>query len=137
MLACLFFIYRMSTLFRMEPDAAAAPPGVWVLRLYGALFFGAVGKVEAVAERLPAGTHTVVIEMNRLVLMDTSGLDALEQLQRVLARQSVRLLVCEVNEQPQGLMRRAGFADHLGAENLQPTLEAALRVVAPAAAHTA
>ena len=135
-LACLFFIYRMSTLFRMEPDPAVAPPGVWVLRLYGALFFGAVGKVEAVAERLPAGTHTVVVEMNRLVSMDTSGLDALEQLQRVLARQSVRLLVCEVNEQPQGLMRRAGFADHLGAENLLPTLDAALRAAAsPPARH--
>ena len=50
MLACVFFIYRMSTLFRAEP-VAAAPPGVCVLRLFGALFFGAVSKVEAMPGR--------------------------------------------------------------------------------------
>ena len=129
-LACVFFIYRMSTLFRLEPDAAAAAPaGVQVLRLYGALFFGAVAKVEAVAEQLPEGTHTLVMEMNRLVLMDASGLDALEQLQRLLARQQIRLLLCELNEQPQGLIERSGFAEVLGRENLHPDLAAALRAI--------
>src|SRR5262249_51859145 len=37
-LACVFFIYRMSTLFRAEPDPASGS-GVQVIRLYGALFF--------------------------------------------------------------------------------------------------
>jgi SulP family sulfate permease len=127
-LACVFFIYRMSTLFRLEPDTAvAAPAGVQVLRLYGALFFGAVAKVEAVAEQLPAGTHTLVMEMNRLVLMDASGLDALEQLHRLLARQQIRLLLCELNEQPRGLVERSGFVEALGPENLHADLASALR----------
>ena len=129
-LACVFFIYRMSTLFRLEPDGSAGVDGVVVLRLYGALFFGAVAKVEAVVEQLPAGTHTLVMEMNRLVLIDASGLDAIEQLQRVLTRQGVRLLLCEVNDQPRGLFQRSGFAQALGPDNLQPDLAAALRAVA-------
>jgi sulfate permease, SulP family len=41
-LACAFFIYRMSTLFKVQPyDAAALPDGVVCFELFGALFFGA------------------------------------------------------------------------------------------------
>lgn len=124
-LACVFFIYRMGTLFRVEPDSASSD-GVRVLRLYGALFFGAVARMEAVAESLPPGTRSVVLEMHRLVLMDTSGLDALRQLQRALARQGVRLVLCDLNEQPRNLIQRSGFEAELGAGNLQPDLPAAL-----------
>ncbi len=127
-LACVFFIYRMSTLFRIEPAAdPVAAPGVRVLRFYGALFFGAVAKAEAVAEQLPDGTRALVLEMHRLVLMDSSGLDALEQLHRTLTRQGVRLLLCDLNEQPMGLIRRSGFADILGPANLHADLTGALR----------
>jgi sulfate permease, SulP family len=129
-LACVFFIYRMSTLFRVEPDASS-PAGVRVLRLYGALFFGAVARLEAVGESLPPGTQAVVLEMHRLVLMDTSGLDALRQLQRALARQGVRLVLCDLNEQPRNLIHRSGFEDELGAGNLQPDLPSALAAAGP------
>ena len=57
MLACVFFIYRMSTLFRVEPPAAADAPGrcppAGDRALFGALFFGAVGKLEALPAQLP------------------------------------------------------------------------------------
>ena len=124
-LACVFFIYRMSTLFRVEP-LADSPPGVQVYRLYGSLFFGAVAKLEGVADTLPPGTRAVVLEMHRLVSLDTSGLDALEQLHRALTRQEVRLLLCDVNVQPLGLMRRSGFEVLLGEDNLWPDLALAL-----------
>ncbi|WP_418316638.1 SulP family inorganic anion transporter [Piscinibacter sakaiensis] len=127
-LACVFFIYRMSTLFRIEPVVGSgAATGIHVLRLYGALFFGAVAKAEAVAEQLPAGCRVLILEMHRLVLMDASGIDALEQLHRSLARQDVRLLLCDLNEQPLGLVRRSGLAEQVGADNLHPDLPAALR----------
>ena len=124
-LACVFFIYRMSTLFRVE-TVADAPAGIRVCRLYGSLFFGAVAKLEAVADGLTPDTRAVVLEMHRLVSMDTSGLDALEQLHRTLHRQGVRLLVCDVNAQPRGLMKRAGFEALLGEDNLWPDLPLAL-----------
>jgi len=133
-LACVFFIYRMSTLFRVEPDAPG-DDGVRVYRLYGALFFGAVGKMEAVGEEVPEGTHTVVLEMHRLVLMDTSGIDALEQLHRTLERRHVRLVLCDLNEQPRGLIQRSGFEEALGTGHLHADLDAALASLraAPAA----
>jgi SulP family sulfate permease len=124
-LACGFFIYNMSTLFRVEA-MPGSPTGVHVLRLYGALFFGAVNKVEAIAQHLPAGTHTVVLEMHQLVKIDNSGLDALSQLHRALGRQQVRLVVCDLNEQPRAIIHSAGFDAVLGPQNLAADLAAAL-----------
>ena len=125
-LACVFFIYRMSTLFNVQPlSATQAPPGVAVFELFGSLFFGAVGKIESLPAQLPPATRCVVLDMHRLISMDTSGLDALEQLHRTLHRQGQAMVLANVNPQPLSLMRRSGFEQRLGAEFIVPTLEAA------------
>ena len=125
-LACVFFIYRMSTLFNVQPlSATQAPPGVAVFELFGSLFFGAVGKIESLPAQLPPATRCVVLDMHRLISMDTSGLDALEQLHRTLHRQGQGMVLANVNPQPLSLMRRSGFEQRLGAEFIVPTLEAA------------
>jgi SulP family sulfate permease len=63
--------------------------------------------------------------MHRLISMDTSGLDAMRQLHRVLQRRDVALVLANVNEQPLSLIRRSGFEAVLGIENIVPNLEAA------------
>jgi SulP family sulfate permease len=136
-LSCVFFIWRMGTLFSVKPHVpkggAALPPGVAAFELYGSLFFGAVGKIEALPEQLPAGTRVVVLDMQRLVLMDSSGLDALEQMHRTLQRQGTGLVLANVNEQPMALMRSTGFEAALGSANVVPSVAAALdEAAAPA-----
>lgn len=122
-LACVFFIWRMGQLFRVEPaPPQPLPPGVAVFELYGSLFFGAVGKIESLPARLPEGTRALVLEMHRLVLLDSSGLDALQQLYRTLQKREVALVLAHVNEQPLGLIRRSGFEDELGAAQIVPRL---------------
>ena len=125
-LSCVFFIWRMGTLFSVKPHVPAAgttlPAGVQVFELYGSLFFGAVGKIEALPEQLPADTRAVVLDMQRLVLMDSSGLDALQQMHRTLQRSGTALVLANVNEQPLALMRSTGFEATLGSENIVPTL---------------
>ncbi|MFO1274246.1 MAG: SulP family inorganic anion transporter [Rubrivivax sp.] len=125
-LACLFFIYRMSTLFRVQhvPESQV-PPGVQVFELFGSLFFGAVAKVEALPAELPQGTRAVVLEMHRLISLDTSGLEALEQLHATLKKQGIGLVLANVNEQPLSLIRRSGFEKEIGAEQIVPTVSAA------------
>jgi sulfate permease, SulP family len=125
LLACGFFIWRMGQLFQVEP-LACTTPGIEVHSLYGTLFFGAVGKVEALPERLQASTRVVVLEMHRLVSVDTSGVDALVQLHRQLQRHGVRLIVAALNEQPRSLLTRSGFDALLGEDGIAPTLAAAL-----------
>jgi SulP family sulfate permease len=117
-LACVFFIYRMSMLFSVLPHVTAPgetlPEGVQVRALYGSLFFGAVGGIESLPALLPPGTRGLVLEASRLVLVDASGIDALQQLQRTLERRGIVLVLANVNEQPRSLMRRSGFEGSLG-----------------------
>ena len=121
LLACAFFIVRMSSLFTVKPhDGGSLPPGVQVFELFGSLFFGAVGKIEELPARLAPDTRVLVLEMHRMISMDTSGLDALEQLHRVLHRQGIVLLLAEVNPQPLGLIQRSGFAATLGPDCIVP-----------------
>jgi sulfate permease, SulP family len=125
-LACVFFIYRMSTLFKVQPyDAGPLPEGVVSFELFGSLFFGAVAKIEALPAQLPAGTRCVVLEMHRLISLDTSGLDALDHLHKDLKKAGIALVLANVNEQPLSLMRRSGFAAELGEEQIVPTVSGA------------
>lgn len=135
LLSCLFFIWRMGTLFSVKAATplGALPEGVQVLELYGSLFFGAVGRIESLPEQVPPGTRTLVLDMQRLVLMDSTGLDALEQMFRTLQRQGTALVLASVNEQPLAMMRSTGFEAVLGAQNIVPTVAAALQP-APATA---
>jgi SulP family sulfate permease len=148
LLACGFFIWRMSQLFQVEPVSAEVgpatgaatgaatddfqdtlpepTPGVEVFSLYGTLFFGAVGKVETLPERLRPDTQVLVLEMHRLISIDTSGVDALTQLHRQLQRRGVSLIMATLNEQPHSLLTRSGFETLLGAHGIAPTLAAAL-----------
>ena len=125
-LACVFFIWRMSQLFSVRPHGSGdVPAGVFVFELFGSLFFGAVGKIEALPAQLPSPTRAVVLEMHRLISLDTSGLEALEQLHRTLQRRGIALVLANVNEQPLSLMRRSGFEALIGAEHIVPTVAAA------------
>ncbi len=124
-LACVFFIYRMSTLFKVQPyDAGPLPDGVVSFELFGSLFFGAVAKVEALPAQLPAGTRCVVLEMHRLISLDTSGLDALSHLHKDLKKAGIALVLANVNEQPLSLMRRSGFVALIGEDAIVPNLAA-------------
>jgi SulP family sulfate permease len=118
--ACIVFVYRMSALFRVEPDAehAATAPGVVAYRLYGALFFAATAKLEALPDQLPPATTTLVLDALKLVSIDASGLDAFENVHRALQRKHVRLVLVGLNEQPLAAMRRWGLDTLLGRENL-------------------
>ncbi len=140
LIACVTFIYRISSLTRIEPASDKTYPvladpqrGLAAWRLYGALFFGAVHHLERLADHLPA--RTLVLDLKNVLYMDTSGLEALEQLHASCTKAGVRMLVAGAIDQPASLIERSGFAVVLGAENRHPSLEAAL-IAASASAPT-
>jgi len=129
-LAALFFIHRISTLTTIEPVGAeaAVPRGAAAYRVFGSLFFGAVGKLEALiepgdGESLP---RALILDLHMVINLDTTCLDTLEALHRSLAKRGAALVLCDANEQPLSLMRRSGFVVVLGKENLVPDLQAAI-----------
>lgn len=126
--ACIFFVWRMGTMFDVRPlTFSSLPPNVQAFELYGALFFGAVGKMEALPARVAAGTHAVVLDLHRLLWIDSSGIDALLQLYRALQRRGVALVLADVNPQPLGLLHQSGFDGVIGQAHIVPTMGQALR----------
>jgi SulP family sulfate permease len=112
-LACILFIRRMSSLFRVAP--LPSKPEVLAFKLYGALFFGAVAKIDPIVravEKHPAGMR-VELDASQLISLDATGLDALEQLFKVVLQHGGQLHIRHVNPQPRGLMERSGFAARL------------------------
>jgi sulfate permease, SulP family len=135
-MSSLFFIYRISSLTRVEPMAltpeqSTLPDGrrVGAWELFGSIFFGSVVKLEALADPARPMPDVVILEMHKVINFDTTGLDALEALHASLARRGGRLIVADLNEQPLSLITRSGFIEVLGRENVATNLESALKAL--------
>ena len=61
-----------------------------------------------------------------MTAIDGNGLHALEHLADVLHASGRSLLLCGMRDQPARMMERAEFHQHIGTENLLPTVESAL-----------
>jgi sulfate permease, SulP family len=108
-LACVLFVRRMSTLFQVveisRSDDAAS------FQLYGSLFFGAVAKIDpilTIVESAPQGL-VIRLDVQSLQVLDTSGLDVLEQLRKAIVLRGGRLVLAGLNAQPKSVMERSGF----------------------------
>ncbi len=114
-LACLLFVRRMSSLFRIEPVAQSGNELTY--RLYGALFFGAAAKVDPIVQAVEAAPRglRLVLDASQLIALDTTGLDALEQLLKAVVQRGGQLYITGLNEQPRSLIERSGFAADLAA----------------------
>ena len=112
-LAFVLFVRRQSDLFRADPVTSQGPQRTYLL--YGNLFFGAVAKIDPivqVVEASPEPLH-IVLDATHLISLDTTGLDALEQLHKALNKRSGRLSMLGLQAQPRSLIERSGFARHL------------------------
>jgi sulfate permease, SulP family len=142
-LAAVLFITRVSGLTEVRElavpalDDGAAITGaerpVRVYEVFGTLFFGAANKIEpllALAEpKHPA--QVIVLDLQKLINIDTTGLDMLATLQRKLAKNGKRLMLAGANPQPLSLFTRSGFVDTLGHANLCDSVSQALARVLP------
>jgi len=129
MLACLFFIARVSGLTRVEPvtaleEAAAGvdPRNVEAFRISGSLFFGAVSKMDGLLDPRRPLPRILILDLAQLLNMDSTGLETLETLHGTLRKRGATLILSGVRGQPEGLLARSGLLSSLGAGNVVPTL---------------
>jgi SulP family sulfate permease len=118
--ACGLFVRKMSSLFsitRVRGEGA-----VIHYELYGALFFGAVARIDEVVQAVESGPRepVVILDCAHLVHLDTSGLDALRQLHKAVLVQGGTLHFERLHEQPREVMARSGFAAELAANQPSP-----------------
>lgn len=130
-LACVFFIYRISSLTRIElipPNRLSTPlpHGVLAYSIFGSLFFGAVDKLEGLIDAEAIPEQALILELHQLINLDATGLDALETIRKTLQKKGSQLILCGANRQPLDLMRRSGFLERLGTQNCLDNLPDAL-----------
>jgi sulfate permease, SulP family len=137
-LASLFFIYRMSDLTRIErvplEDYYGQPavsredgtPRILAYKMFGSLFFGAANKLENLLLMQHGHPDVVILDMDKIISIDTTGLDILQTLHRNLDKRGAHLVLCGLNSQPGSLVFRSGFLDQLGDGNVTENLTAAL-----------
>ena len=137
-LASLFFMYRMSDLTRIERIAlpeldgaetqlrADGTPRVLAYKLSGSLFFGAANKLENLLLMQDGHPDVVILDMDRVISLDTTGLDILQTLHRNLQKRGAHLILCRLGSQPGSIVFRSGFLDKLGDDNITATLEEAV-----------
>jgi SulP family sulfate permease len=133
-LSALFYIYRISSLTKVEPIALTEEQsrradgtrvGAW--ELFGSIFFASVTKIEGLLDPARPLPEVVVLEMHKVINIDTTGLDALEALLHSMRSRGGRLILADLNEQPMSLLDRSGFLRELGPGNIFENFEAALR----------
>jgi SulP family sulfate permease len=112
--ACLLFIQKMSAVFNVERVPADAP--VIRFTLYGPLFFGAVARLDEILQAVEAspGPPALVLDGLQLVHVDTSGLDALQQLHKAVLARGGTLRLENLQPQPRAMVERAGLAGPFG-----------------------
>jgi SulP family sulfate permease len=94
------------------------PQGVMIYRIFGAFFFGAVDKLESALRRLKQEPTVLILRMRKVVAMDATGLNALEDLHERLRAKGKHLILSAPHTQPLMVMEKAGFLDRLGRENV-------------------
>ena len=110
-LACVLFVRAMSSLFQVEEISRDADEASF--RLYGALFFGAVAKIDPILNVVESAPQGLVIRLDvqSLQQLDASGLDVLEQLHKAIVARGGRLVLAGLNAQPRAKMERTGFLE--------------------------
>jgi SulP family sulfate permease len=112
-LAVVLFVRRQSGLFTAKEVARTGQQITY--KLYGSLFFGAVSKIDPIVAEVEATPEpvNVMLDATHLISLDTTGLDALEQLHKALEKRGAHLGMVGLHEQPLSLLRRSGFASKL------------------------
>lgn len=121
LLAFLTFIYRISSLSRIEPAQVNDYPflkglegKVAAYRIYGALFFGAVQLLEEIESNLPE--NIVILDFKNVIYMDTTGMDSLFEFIHYCHLRGVSIYICGLAHQPNDIAKRSGLYQKIKAE---------------------
>ena len=137
-LACLLFIKRMSEETHAESwtyvdddtqdvdeQLRKLPLQIRVYEITGPLFFGAADAIEHIVVK--DFTTCLVLRMRSVPAIDSTAMNALQDLICVCESKGIIVVFSHVNEQPMKVMQKSGFVELVGEENFCPNISAALK----------
>ena len=136
--ACLLFIKRMSEETHAESwtyvdddtqdvdeQLRKLPLQIRVYEITGPLFFGAADAIEHIVVK--DFTTCLVLRMRSVPAIDSTAMNALQDLICVCESKGITVVFSHVNEQPMKVMQKSGFVELVGEENFCPNISAALK----------
>ncbi len=140
-LAALLFIRRVSATTTVTKVTAESverarvhalqdkriPEHVTIFRIHGPFLFGATEKLTNLTTHVGDWQPVVVLRLRNMTAIDGTGFRAIQDFADAVHKSGRSLLLCGALPQPARLMSQAEFHRHVGAENILPNVEAALR----------
>jgi SulP family sulfate permease len=138
-LASLLFMARMSETAGLLPEElsiedpaqrASLPKGVEVFRFAGPMFFGAAREMLDVLHRTGREPKIIILRMERVPYIDSTGASALEAFVRQAHHNGTRLILCDLRDQPSATLNKVWnkFAGAERAATFQAALNRALEL---------
>ena len=107
-------------------DLQDIPRRVTIYSVDGPFFFAATEKAFQAMQDLGDNTRVVILRLNRVPAIDISALIALTKFKQHLKSRGITLVISGARPQPAEVMKRAGFLDRVGLENVKTNIEWAL-----------
>ena len=142
--ACLLFMRRMSEttdvravydeidlnedadMERGNLEHLTIPKGVEVYEINGPYFFGAGNRFEDIMARYGNRPKVRIIRMRKVPFIDSTGLHNLENMCLMSQKEGITVVLSGVNEKVETVLRRNGFEQLLGQENICNHIDLAL-----------
>ena len=142
--ACLLFMKRMSETtdvkmiyeeIDLNEDAdmeqgnlehLTIPKGVEVYEINGPYFFGAGNRFEDLMGRYGHRPKVRIIRMRKVPFIDSTGLHNLENMCLMSQKEGITIVLSGVNEKVEKVLKRNGFPELLGEENICNHIDLAL-----------
>lgn len=102
----------------MLEDAAGK---INIYQVNGPIFFGVVQDFIHKTKELNQSMEVLILDMRHTHAIDASAVDAINKLLAQCSKLNIKLYLTHVNEQPARVLKRMGFTDRLGEENIYET----------------
>jgi SulP family sulfate permease len=103
------------------------PPYVTILRIHGPFMFGTTEQLADVTANLSTFCPIIILRLRNMTAIDATGLHSLEIFCDRLKKSGRTLVLCGARDQPARFLQQAEFIDHIGKDNIQPHVQAAIQ----------
>ncbi len=113
----------------VDPDAISkknVPEGVEVYEINGPFFFGVADNLITTYEYMIKKPKVFILRMRKVPAIDATGVHALENFYMACVKRNTQLVLSGVNNEPYDTLKKMGFINIIGNENVTNHIDKAL-----------
>lgn len=103
------------------------PEHISLYEISGPFFFGAADKFVNVMREMNFSVKVLIIKMNNVPAMDATAFHSLETLYDLCKKRNTKLILMGLPDQPYNMLKKYGFIDIIGKENICRTINKSIK----------